>query len=183
MTNEIKNDWSTDGTWSTKPKSSRGKWWLKWRNPNSRNSKKLSKWQTTSIDVCLMHLHICIPVLCSGITFVALWFSWRVLMKVPIGVQPHNVSFRTWEMDIEESLPWHDAECAIWGCQIEVRFQCNSTNVFFFIAGKMKLLMYGTHKHGEGFTRCWILSTELLLERIHIYIVFLHASPKTTNGH
>lgn len=112
--------------------SSRGKWWLKWRNPNSRNSKKLSKWQTTSIDVCLMHLHICIPVLCSGITFVALWFSWRVLMKVPIGVQPHNVSFKTWEMDIEKSLPWHDAECAIWGCQIEVRFQCNSTNVFFF---------------------------------------------------
>lgn len=22
----------------------------------------------------------------------------------------------------------------------------------FFLAGKMKLLMYGTHKHGEGFT-------------------------------
>lgn len=54
--------------------SSRGKWRLKWRNPNSRNSKKLSKWQTTSIDVCLMHLHICIPVLCSSITLL-LWDS------------------------------------------------------------------------------------------------------------
>lgn len=77
----------------------------------------------------------------------------------PLSVQPHKVSSPTWEMDLQKSCPWHDAECAICGCQMEVRFhglalsvQQQKLNIAFFIIiiipGKMKLLISGTHKQG-----------------------------------
>lgn len=125
--------------------------------------------------VCVKNISAC---LCCYV--VVLWFSWSVLMKCftrgihwgaahttcrpRLGKWIYRNHFSDMTLNVQsERVKWK------WDF-MALHYQCCSRNwrnvvffVFFFIAGKIKLLIYGTHKHRQGFTCHWIPRTLLLL--------------------
>lgn len=67
--------------------------------------------------------YICVPLLlCCGFVIQLKCTNEVLYKRYPLGCSPHNVSPQTWEMDLQKSFLRHDTECAIWACQMEVRF-------------------------------------------------------------